>query len=79
MMSYNEVSEIFGEDIAKSLGFSDEQFLSLPDSYQRALVKCYLDVYGNKNNKSELQKRLTLRQANLEEKIKKKIKSLFME
>jgi len=68
MNSYSEISEILDYDIVKELGFSKEQFNTLPFLYQNALInECIKAKLRDNKNVEE----------KTEDGIKKKILSIF--
>ena len=78
MMSYFEIPDINRQDVIKALGFSQEEFYSLPYHYQMYLVtNSFVVKTIQKNNREELIKKMASEQFNLEEKSKKKVLSIF--
>ncbi len=68
MNSYSEISEILDYDIVKELGFSKEQFNTLPFLYQNVLInECIKAKLRDNKNVEE----------KTEDGIKKKILSIF--
>ena len=74
MISNSELSEIIGDNVIKMMGFSDDDFYSLPVEYQNELLRHFVRKYCKeiKNNK-EFQKKITLKRYNFEENVKAKV------
>ena len=77
MISYNEISELFDQNVIKSLGFSKEQFTSLPEYYRKALLKSFIEINKEIIGQDELKKRAVLKQYDREEEIRQKVLSIF--
>ena len=77
MISYNEISELFDQNVIKSLGFSKEQFASLPEYYRKALLKSFIEINKEIIGQEELKKRTALKQYDREEEIRQKVLSIF--
>ena len=77
MISYVEISEMLDQNIAKSLGFTDSQFSLLPFEYREALIKGCFEHYRKQCKSDEFQKKMALKQFNLEKGVKKKVLSIF--
>lgn len=55
MMSYSELFEAFDQNLLEAMGFSKEQFALLPDCYQRAIIKRFLEINNRTTEKEESQ------------------------
>ena len=76
MISHNKLSEILGENVIKSLGYSEEYFFSLPLECQKALIMSRFEANRIKQ-KEDVRKRMALKQYDWEEKVKEKVLSMI--
>ena len=83
MISRDDFSEI-DHNIFKTLGISEEDFLSLPEEYQLAFLYYDWQLCNNHNIENERklrrdnrQKRRALKQYEFEEKVKEKVLTLL--
>ena len=76
MISHNKLSEILGENVIKSLGYSEEYFFSLPLECQKVLIMNRFEANRIKQ-KEDVRKRMALKQYDWEEKVKEKVLSMI--